>query len=103
MILSAGKVLVGHVSKLGGVENDKVFVYALVMSQNVLPDAKISSFSSPTTEDIALWGTLSSDEKQALLRAELDKGRASGVSSRSMGDLWQEALKRAGQVSDRPL
>jgi len=73
------------------------------MTQDVLPDVKISSFATPTDEDIAVWGALTEDERRALLHAELDKGRASGVSSRSMDDLWHEALKRAGQVQDRAL
>lgn len=73
------------------------------MTQDVLPDVKISSFATPTDEDIAVWDALNEDERRALLHAELDKGRASGVSSRSVDDLWQEALKRAGQVQDRAL
>lgn len=73
------------------------------MTQDVLPDVKISSFASPTDEDLAVWDALTEDERRALLHTELDKGRASGVSSRSMDDLWQEALKRAGQVQDRAL
>ena len=73
------------------------------MTQDVLPDVKISSFATPTVEDIAVWDALTEDERRALLHAELDKGTASGVSSRSMDDLWQEALKRAGQVQDRAL
>lgn len=70
------------------------------MSQTVLPDVKISSFSAPTDADLEAWGTLSDDEKRALLHAELDKAKASGISDRSIDDLWQEALRRAGHLSD---
>lgn len=67
------------------------------MSETTPSTLGISSFSSPTDEDITHWGTLSDDAKRALLAAELDKAGASGVSMRSLDDLWQDALRRAGR------
>ena len=73
------------------------------MSQVTVPDVNISSFAAPTEEDIAVFNTLSDDEKRALLLAEIEKGRASGISERSMDDLWAEALRRSGQAPDHAL
>lgn len=73
------------------------------MSQPVLPDVKISSFAAPTEDDIAVWNALSDDEKRAMLDHEIEKGAASGISDKSMDDIWHEALKRAGQVPDHAL
>ena len=73
------------------------------MSQTVLPDVKISSFAAPTDDDIAVWETLTDDEKRALLHHELDLAKASGISDKTMDDIWHEALRRAGQVPDRSL
>ena len=73
------------------------------MSQVTVPDVNISSFAAPTEEDIAVFNALSDDEKRALLLAEIEKGRASGISERSMDDLWAEALRRSGQAPDHAL
>jgi hypothetical protein len=44
---------------------------------------KISSFATPTEEDIALFESLSPEQQLALLRAEIDKGFASGLSDKT--------------------
>lgn len=68
------------------------------MAQETAPNVQISSFAVPTDADIAVFNALSDEEKRAVLLAEIEKGRASGLSERSMDDLWAEALKRAGQL-----
>ncbi|MEM9716005.1 MAG: hypothetical protein AAF826_05755 [Pseudomonadota bacterium] len=70
------------------------------MSQTVVPYVKISSFAAPTAEDLAVWETLSDDEKRALLHAKLDKAKASGISDKSMADIRREALRQLGQLPD---
>ncbi|MEL6523875.1 MAG: hypothetical protein AAFQ66_23060, partial [Pseudomonadota bacterium] len=62
------------------------------------PSLKLRSSAAPTAGDIAAWSSLSDDEKHSLLHAELDNAKASNLSSRSLDDLWHEALERAGQV-----
>ena len=73
------------------------------MSKKVLPDMSISSFAAPTEQDIAVFDALSDDEKRALLHSQLDLAKASGISDRTVDDIWQEALKRAGRVQVRPV
>lgn len=59
---------------------------------------KISSFAAPTEDDLAYFESLSENEKRALLRAEIDKGIASGLSERTFDEIVAEArIKRAAQ------
>lgn len=51
----------------------------------------ISSFVTPTTDDIALFKSLPPEEQLALLRAEIDKGVASGVSKKTIDEVLAEA------------
>ena len=52
---------------------------------------KISSFAAPTEDDLAYFESLSPNEQRALLRAELDKGLASGLSSKTFDEIVAEA------------
>jgi len=52
---------------------------------------KISSFAAPTEEDLAYFESLSASEQRALVRAELDKGLASGLSSKTFEEIVAEA------------
>jgi len=52
---------------------------------------KISSFAAPTEDDLAYFESLSPSEQRALLRAELDKGMASGLSTKTFGEIITEA------------
>jgi len=51
---------------------------------------KISSFVTPTDDDLAYFESLSAGEQRALLRAELEKGSAGGLSSRSFDEIIAE-------------
>ena len=42
-----------------------------------------------------MWQSMTADEKRAYLDAELAEAKASGVSTKTMDDLWAEALKQA--------
>ena len=55
---------------------------------------KISSFAAPTEEDIAHFESLSPAEQRALLRAEIDKGLASGLSDRSFDEIVADARSK---------
>jgi len=52
---------------------------------------KISSFAAPTEDDLAYFESLPPSEQHALLRAELDKGVASGLSSKTFDEIVAEA------------
>jgi hypothetical protein len=54
---------------------------------------KISSFVNPT--DIAVLERLSSEQRLELLRAEIEKGVASGVSDRTMDEVLAAARAKA--------
>jgi hypothetical protein len=56
---------------------------------------KISSFVNPTDEDIAVLESLSSEQPLELLRAEIEKGVASGVSNRTMDQILAAARAKA--------
>jgi hypothetical protein len=56
---------------------------------------KISSFVNPTDEDIAVLESLSSEQRLELLRAEIEKGVASGVSNRTMDQILAAARAKA--------
>jgi hypothetical protein len=56
---------------------------------------KISSFAAPTAEDIAIFDSLTPEEKRALLREEIDKGFSSGLSDRSVDQIVAAARAKA--------
>jgi hypothetical protein len=51
---------------------------------------KISSFVTPTEDDLAYFDSLSAGEQRALLKAELDKESAGSISSRSFDEIIAE-------------
>ena len=55
----------------------------------------ISSFVNPTDGDIAVLESLSSEQRLELLRAEIDKGVASGVSNRTTDEILAAARAKA--------
>jgi hypothetical protein len=48
---------------------------------------KISSFAAPTEEDFAHFESLADDDKRALLRAEIEKGVAGGLSKQTFAEI----------------
>jgi hypothetical protein len=55
---------------------------------------KISSFAAPTEEDIAYFESLPAAQQRALVRAEIDKGIASGLSDRSFDEIVAAARSK---------
>jgi hypothetical protein len=52
---------------------------------------KISSFATPTQEDIALFESLPLEQQRELLRAEIEKGFDSGIANESFEKIIAEA------------
>lgn len=52
---------------------------------------KISSFVTPTEDDVAYFQSLPPAEQRDLLRAELEKGLASGLSDKTFDEVIAEA------------
>lgn len=61
---------------------------------------KISSFVAPTEDDLAYFESLPESERRALLRAEIDKGVASGLSERTFGEIVAEARAKLAARRD---
>ncbi len=61
------------------------------MADQKIAARKISSFVNPTDEDIAVFESLSADQRLALLQHELDKGVASGLSKRTFDEILSAA------------
>lgn len=59
-----------------------------------LADVVISSWAAPTESDLVVLDALSDAQFRALLESELLKGLESGISEKSMTDLWREAKSR---------
>jgi hypothetical protein len=55
---------------------------------------KISSFAAPTAEDVAYFESLPPDERLPLLKAELEKGAASGLSNRTFEEIVADARSK---------
>jgi len=70
------------------------------MDTKTAPASRISSFAAPSREDMERFHALDDAEKSALLDRALEAGRMSGESGRSMDDLWNEALRRTGNIAD---
>jgi hypothetical protein len=56
---------------------------------------KISSFAAPTEDDLAYFESLPAAEQRALLRAEIDKGIASDLSTRTFEEIVAEAQAKS--------
>jgi len=59
-----------------------------------IDDVKISSWAAPTADDIAVFKSLTEAQRAELVRREVQKGIESGVSDKTMEDVWREALRR---------
>jgi len=63
---------------------------------------QISSWAAPTRQDMAILESLTDRQYQALLKREIQKGFESGVSVRTMDDVWNEAVRRAKAAACAP-
>jgi hypothetical protein len=61
------------------------------MTEQKAAARKISSFVTPTEDDVAYFDSLSESEQRTLLRAELDRGIASGLSNKTFEEILAEA------------
>lgn len=63
---------------------------------------KITSWAAPTPEDADILEGLSDRQYRALLQREIQKGIDSGVSDKTMHDIWKEARRRMTRQASRP-
>ncbi len=53
---------------------------------------RFTSMAQPTDEDVALWDSLTDDEKNAVLDREIDEAMASGIAPKqTMAEIIEEA------------
>ena len=56
---------------------------------------KVSSLAAPTEADRASSAALTKEERQQLINEALERGRNSGVSTRTMDEIWESAKAKA--------
>ena len=56
---------------------------------------RISSFVTPTEEDVAYFDSLPGSEQRALLQAEIEKGFIGGLGNRTFDEIVAEARAKA--------
>jgi hypothetical protein len=61
---------------------------------------KISSYAAPTEDDLAYFESLPEGERRALLRAEIEKGIASGLSHRTFQEIVADARAKLADRRD---
>jgi hypothetical protein len=62
---------------------------------------KISSFVTPTEDDLAYFESLPASEQRALLQAEIDKGFTGGLGNRAFDEIVAEARTKSGARRSR--
>ena len=72
------------------------------MVRNSKPKLMMGSAATPTETERAAFEKLTPEEKRIFLDSELKKGLKSGVSEKSMDELWEEA-KREAEASENAL
>ncbi len=59
----------------------------------------ISSFSTPSIEDLNMINALSDDERRFLLNEVLEQGEDSPISDKSVDEIWHSAMKKADEIT----
>lgn len=69
------------------------------MSKTFL-DGKITvtSLATPTDEDMAKINALTPEENQAMIAEALDQATKSGISDRTVDEIFESAVKRAREI-----
>ena len=62
----------------------------------------ITSLAAPTQEDVAKIRALSSEDRRTMLNEALERGEQSGLSSKSIEDIWEEAKQQAKATKQKP-
>ncbi len=60
----------------------------------------VTSLAAPTPEDIAKLRALSKEEHNALLSEAIERGQNSGISSKTVDEIWDSALQRAKKLQE---
>ena len=62
----------------------------------------VTSLAAPTTADMEKVCALSESERRALLDEALERDRPSGLSDKTVDEIWDSALKKAKAVKAIP-
>ena len=57
-----------------------------------------SSLSAPTEADLSCWRALSEEEQEAIRAERADRAYASGISDRTLDDIFVSALEKAEKI-----
>ncbi|MCP4185071.1 MAG: hypothetical protein GY761_17460 [Hyphomicrobiales bacterium] len=60
----------------------------------------VTSLAAPTPEDIKKLRTLSTDDHKALLVEALMRGEESGISNKTVDDIWDSARQKAQKIKE---
>jgi len=61
----------------------------------------VTSLAAPTPQDLAKLRALSREERSALLSEAIERGENSGISSKSVDDIWDSALLKAKKLQEK--
>lgn len=64
---------------------------------------QLTSTVFPTADDVVLWQSLTAEERLAMLDADLEEARTSGIGTKTMDDLWLEAERVAAGSRENAL
>jgi hypothetical protein len=60
----------------------------------------VSSLAAPTPEDLVKLCALSKDERIALLSEAIERGNSSRISTKSVDEIWDSALRNAKKLQE---
>lgn len=61
----------------------------------------ITSLSAPTANDLEKLRALSEEDRNTLLNEALERGRNSGVSDKTVDEIWDSALLKAKAIKEK--
>lgn len=61
----------------------------------------LTSLAAPTSEDLKKLQALSEEDRLALLNEALERGRNSGVSDKTVDEIWDSALLKAKAIKEK--
>ncbi len=72
------------------------------MSKTKTGDLSADAFAEPSARDIAAFERLSEVERAALIKREVERGMASGLTETTSDRIWAEAKRRVAAKAKKP-